>query len=191
MTAAAASSLGAAFDAFTSSLQGVVAVTQGGEILTAGNSGADTVEAELIAAGVDLVTKVLSALPASVLAGVKGKLSVTITESGTTAAKGVVTIALSFATDADGSNASTPVNFSEKVNLKQGQTKPYKLTFTYPTGLSGGAYYALASVVNGAGVPADLNDANNTAADAAAVTIAPAVHHARRVGPVEQRHRRR
>ena len=174
LLAAAASTLGAEFDAFTSSLQGVVAVTEGGEILTAGNSGANTVEAELIAAGVDLVTKVLSTLPALVLAGVKGKLSVTITESGTTAAKGSVTIALSFATSADGSDASTPVNFKESVNLKQGVGKTFKINFTYPTGLSSGAYYALANVINGAGVPADLNDNNNTAAAASAVTIAPA-----------------
>ena len=171
---AAASSLGAAFDAFVSSEQGTVNLTQGGEILTAGSSGANTVEAELIAAGVDLVTKVLSALPASVLAGAKGKVSVTITESGTTAAKGSVTIAVSFATDASGVNASTPLNFDEKVSLKQGVSKTFKLNFTFPTGLASGDYFLFADVTNGTGVPADLNTANNTAAAAAATTIAPA-----------------
>ena len=169
-----ASTLGAAFDAFTQSLQGVVAVTQGGEILDAGNSGVNTVEAELITAGVNLVTKLLSTLPTSILAGLKGSVKLSITESGTTAATGSVTVEIQFATDAAGNNASTPVNTGLHVALKQGQTKPYKINFTYPTGLAAGAYYLVATVVNGAGVPADLDATDNAAASDAAVTIAPA-----------------
>ena len=170
----AASTLGAAFDAFTQSLQGVVAVTQGGEILDAGNSGVNTVEAELITAGVDLVAKLLSTLPSSILAGLKGSIKLSITESGTTAAAGAVTVEIQFATDAAGDNASTPVNTGLHVNLKQGATKPFAIKFTYPAGLAAGSYFLVATVVNGAGVPADLDTSNNAAASDAAVTIAPA-----------------
>jgi uncharacterized delta-60 repeat protein len=171
--AAAAVDLGAAFDAFTSSLQGVVAVTAGGEILTAGNSGTDTVEAELVAAGIDLVAKLLSSLPAAVLGGAKGTATVTVTESGTTPATGSVTITVALATTASGTGATTAKAFPERVNLKQGQAHTYKLTFVYPAGLASGGYFVLTTVTDGTGLPADLNVANNTAASPAAVTVAP------------------
>ena len=100
--ASAAADLGAEFDAFTASAQGVVTVTAGGEILSAGTAAGATVEAELIAAGVDLVAKLLSTTPAAVLAGLKGTATVTVTEGGTTAAAGAVTIEVQFATTAAG-----------------------------------------------------------------------------------------
>jgi uncharacterized delta-60 repeat protein len=172
--AAEAVDLGAAFDAFTASEQGVVAVTAGGEILAAGNSGSDTVEAELVAAGVDLAAKVLSSLPESVLSGAKGTVTVTVTESGTTPAKGSVTITVAFSVTAAGTAAATAKAFAERVNLKQGQAHAYKLPFAYPTSLSSGGYYLTATVTDGAGLAADLDVANNVAASPAAVTIAPA-----------------
>jgi fibronectin-binding autotransporter adhesin len=171
--AGAAATLSAAFDAFTSSEQGVVAVTQGGEILSAGNSGADTVEAELVAAGVDLVAKLLSSLPASALAGLKATATVSVSEGGTTPAVGTVTLTLSVATDAAGDGAVTVKTLAERVNLKQGQGRTYKVPFAYPATASGG-YYLLASVTDGSALPADLNPANNTAASPAAVDVAPA-----------------
>jgi uncharacterized delta-60 repeat protein len=166
--------LPSAFDAFDASRQGVVALTQGGEILTAGNSDADTVEAELVAAGIDLVARVLSNLPTSVLAGARATVSMTISESGTTLASGTVTVEVQFAVDTVGTAATTAKSFTEKVKLKQGQTAPYHLPFVYPTGLTPGSYYLLATVVNGANLPADLNPTNNTAATTGTVTIAPA-----------------
>jgi uncharacterized delta-60 repeat protein len=173
LLAAVASSLGAAFDAFVGSSQGVVATTTGGEILAAGNSGADTVEAELVAAGVDLVAKLLSTLPASVLAGAKGTATVSVTESGTTSAVGSVTIQLQFATTATGAGAVSAHSFAERVNLRSGQVRSFKLAYAYPAGLAQGDYFLLATVTNGTGVPGDLNTANNTAASAAAVAVAP------------------
>ncbi len=173
LRAAISSSLGAAFDAFTSSSQGVVAVTSGGEILSAGNSGANTVEAELVAAGVDLVAKVLSSLPASVLGGLKATATITVTEGGTTLAAGTVTIALQFASTATGAAAAVVKTYPEKVKLAQGQAKSYRLAFNYPADIATGGYYLQATVTNGAGVPADLNAGNNIAASAAAVQIAP------------------
>ncbi len=175
LRAAISSSLGAAFDAFTTSSQGVVAVTAGGAILSAGNSGTDTVEAQLVAAGVDLVAKVLSSLPAAVLAGAKGTATVTVTEGGTTRAAGSVTISVSFAVDAAGTGAVVAgKGLTTKVNLNQGQSKTYKLPFAYPASATSGGYYMLATVTDGAGLSADLNAYNNVAASPAAVAVAPA-----------------
>jgi len=46
-------------------------VTPGGELLDAANSGTNTVEAEIITAGVDLTTTLLTAPPAAVTGGMK------------------------------------------------------------------------------------------------------------------------
>lgn len=165
-----ASALGAEFDAFTSSLQGVVASTTGGEILSAGNSGANTVEAELIAAGIDLLTKLLSSVPAAVLAGSRATAAISITENGTQATSGVVTVTLELATDAAGDGAVTIGTASERISLKQAQARSYRLPYTYPDTLAG-SYYLLATVTDPAGAT-ELNPANNTAASATAIAVA-------------------
>ncbi len=174
LRAAISSDLGAAFDAFTSSSQGVVAVTSGGEILSAGNSGANTVEAELVAAGINLVATLLSTLPASVLGGTKGTVTVSLTEGGTTRATGAITITLAFATDAAGTGATVVRTLPAKVNLGQGQSKSFRLAFAYPAGASSGNYFALATVTDGAGLSTELNPDDNVAASPAPVTVAPA-----------------
>jgi uncharacterized delta-60 repeat protein len=174
LLAAVAGDLGAAFDAFTSSSLGVVAVSAGGEILTAGNSGANTVEAELVTAGVDLVAKLLSTLPAAVLAGAKGTATVTVTEGGTTLASGSVTLTVSFATDAAGTDAAVAKSMATKVSLKAGQSRTYKLAFAYPAAATAGGYYLLATVIDGTGLPPDLDGYNNVAASPADVAVAPA-----------------
>ena len=171
---ALAADLGAAFNAFADSEQGTVAVTTGGEILAAGSTGPNTVEAELITAGVDLVAKLLSAVPASVLSGAKGTASVTVTESGTDAAKGSVTITIEFASDAAGTDATPAKSLPERVSLKQGQGKTFKVPFTYPAAATAADYYLLATVTNGAGIAADLDPDNNAAASPAPVAVAPA-----------------
>ncbi len=122
----------------------------------------------------DLVAKLLSAVPASVLGGLKGTATVTVTESGTSAAAGSVTIEVQFATDAAGADATTVKTLAERVNLKQGKSRSYKVPFNYPTGLASGSYFLLATVANGTGLAADLDVANNTAASGTAVAIAPA-----------------
>ena len=139
-------------------------VTSGGEILSAGNSGANTVEAELVAAGVDLVAKVLSALPASVLGGLKATATISITESGTTAATGTVSIVLTFAPSAAGTGGLAVQTVAEKLKLTSGKSKTYKVPFNYPAQVATGSYYLVATVTNGAGVPADLNAGNNVGA---------------------------
>ena len=169
---AAAVSLGAAFDAFVTSQQGVVAATQGGEILVAGNSGANTVEAQLIAAGVDLATKLLSALPASAVAGRKVTVLLRITEAGTDRAAGVVSIVISFAPTAAGTGATTAKTMAQRVGLKAGQSRTVRVKVAYPTALAGsGPVYLLATVTNGAGLATDLNATDNRAVSTGVVTI--------------------
>ncbi len=169
--AVAASALGALFNAFTASEQGAVAVTPGGEILSAGQAGADTVEAELVAAGVDLVARVLSALPASVPAGGKVRATVTVTEAGSDVAAGSITIAMAYAPDAAGTGGTAAKAFAYRVNLKPAKGKSYKLSVAVPAGLSAGSYYVVATVADGTGLTADLDAANNTAVSVAAVTV--------------------
>ncbi len=169
--AVAASALGALFNAFTASEQGAVAVTPGGEILSAGQAGADTVEAELVAAGVDLVARVLSALPASVPAGGKVRATVTVTEAGSDVAAGSITIAMAYAPDAAGTGGTAAKAFAYRVNLKPAKGKSYKLSVAVPAGLSAGSYYVVATVADGTGLTADLDAANNTAVSTAAVAV--------------------
>lgn len=170
-----ASSLGAEFAAFTSSAQGVVSLNAGGELLDVGNSGANTVEAELITAGVDLVTSLLTAPPAAVIDGMKGTASVQIAESGTDRAFGTVTIEIEVSTDAQGDGAATLKTMPERINLAQGRKQVYRIAFVYPQSISSGAYYLLADVLNGT-TPAlqDLNTENNLAASSTTVDVAPA-----------------
>jgi uncharacterized delta-60 repeat protein len=169
-----ASSLGAEFAAFSSSAQGVVSLTPGGEILAAGNSGSDTVEAELITAGVDLATSLLASLPAAVTGGSKAVVTITITESGNDQATGTVTIDLELADDAQGDGETTFKTVPEKINLKEKQSRSYHISFVYPSSITAGSYYLVADVNNGTSATlADLNPQNNLAASKAAVNVAP------------------
>jgi hypothetical protein len=167
-----ATSLGTAFNQFISSQQGVVATTTGGAILAAGSSGANTVEAQIIVAGVDLIASVLSALPASVPGGLKGTAIISVGENGTTLAKGTVTIELQFATDAAGDGAATVKSFAEKINLRQGATHPFKLAFVFPANITADNYFLLATVTDGAPLT-DLNVNNNTGLSTHTVDISP------------------
>jgi uncharacterized delta-60 repeat protein len=168
-----ASTLGSEFDQFVASNQGRVSVTPGGELLIAGTSGGDTVEAAIVTAGVDLATTLLTAPPASVLGGAKGSVSVSIAEMGTSLASGTVTVILQIATDALGDGAVTVKTLPEHISLRQQRSKAFHIPFVFPTALSAGQYFLLADVSNGASAAlADLN-ANNNVAASGAVEIAP------------------
>jgi uncharacterized delta-60 repeat protein len=174
--AAAAVDLGAAFDAFTASEQGVVAVTPGGQILVAGNSGADTVEAEVVALGVDLIAKLLaSSVPAAAVGGLKGTATITVTDAGPDKAIGPLAIVIQFSTSAGGTAAVTAKTAAERSNLLEGTTRTYRVAFNYPTGLAAAGYYMVVTAAGGTGLGAELHPANNVAVSASAVTITPAV----------------
>lgn len=167
-----ASTLGSAFDSFINSQQGVVATTVGGAILAAGNSGANTVEAQIIIAGVDLVAGVTGALPAAVPGGMKGTATVTVGENGSTLAKGTVTVQLEIATDAQGDGASPLKSVAEKINLRQGVSHAYKLAFVFPAGILANNYYLLVTILDGATLN-DLDANNNTALSTHTIDISP------------------
>lgn len=167
-----ASSLGAQFAAFVSSAQGVASVTTGGELIDAGNSGSNTVEAEIITAGVDIATTLLSSPPAAVTGGAKATASVSIAEDGNTQATGTVTIELQVATDAQGDGATTIKSVAEKISLRENQSHSYRIAFVYPQSLTAGSYYLLADVNTGSALQ-DLNPAKALSASSHTVDIAP------------------
>jgi uncharacterized delta-60 repeat protein len=169
-----ASNLGSEFDQFVQSNQGAVSITPGGALLVAGTSGSDTVEAEIITAGVDLVTSLLTAPPAAVIAGAKGTASVAIAEAGTSIATGTVTIELEVATDTEGDGAVMIKTLPERINLRETRSHAFKIAFAFPSALSAGEYFLLADVNNGTSASLqDLNTSNNVATSASTVNIAP------------------
>jgi uncharacterized delta-60 repeat protein len=173
LTLITADDLGDLFDQFVQSNQGAITTAVGGELLDAGTDGANTVEAQIISGGVDLVTTVQTALPASVIAGAKGAVTIKIAEDATAIASGSITIDLQFATDSAGSNATSIKDLAQKLHLPQSKSHTYRIAFVYPTGLSAGSYYLVATIVED-GSLTDLNPNNNTAPSSTAVKIAPA-----------------
>ena len=157
------------FQSFVNSSQGAVALTQGGDLLDVGNSGVDTVEAAIVAAGVDLAAKLIARLPAAALQGAKGNLSVTITEDGSDPASGTVTIQLYASPDGQVDSGLMPFqSASEKINLKAGQSRTFAIHYSLDFN---GNDYVVADVVDGSGL-SDLNPNNNAAASSSAVDAA-------------------
>ena len=158
------------FQKFEASAQGTVAVTQGGELLVAGNSGSNTVEAAIISAGVDLAASLIAKLPPAVLQGAKETLSVKIAESGTDPAVGTVTIQLYASPDGQVDFGLLPFqSTNERVNLKTGQSHTFSIRYALTTV---GDYYVLANVVEN-GSLSDLNVNNNAVAAGSQVHVAP------------------
>jgi uncharacterized delta-60 repeat protein len=167
----AASDLMQQFQNFDQSSQGVVASVQGGELLVAGSSGSNTVEAAVIAAAVDLVTHLVSTLPASVVGGAKGTATVQVNESGSDVASGVVTIQLFASPDAALDSGLTPFGtFPESIKLKTGQARTFKLKYAFPAGVADGDYFLVANIDTGS--IQQLNAVDTVAASASPVRIA-------------------
>ena len=73
------SDLKQAFKILTQNDEGVIATTSGGELLDVGNSAADTVEAEIVGAGLNLTTGLIGSFSHAVVGGAKGTVSVQVT----------------------------------------------------------------------------------------------------------------
>ena len=165
---------GSEFNQFVGSEQGVVSMTPGGEILDAGNSGANTVEAEIITQGVDLAATLLTQPPASVAGGSKSTAAVRIAEDGTLIAAGTIAIDLEISDTPQGSGGTTVIPVPQRIHLKRLQNHTYKVHFLYPQNLTTAGYYLVAVVNNGSSPTLkDLNLENNTATSTRAVNIAP------------------
>ena len=166
-----ATSLQQEFDAFEQSSQGVVAVTTGGELLDVGNSGVDTVEAEIVSSGVNLAAHLSISLPQAVVGGAAGTASIQISEGGNIPASGTFTIDLYASPDPQVDQGSAAFqSFPEKVNLKTGQSKTFRLKYAFPSGMADGNYYIVADVDTGS--VRDLDESNNIVASSSAVDIA-------------------
>ncbi len=164
-----ATSLGAEFAAFTSSQQGVVALTTGGELLDIGTSGTNTVEAALVTAGVDLAAALIARLPTAALEGAKETLTVKVTDASGDAATGTITLQLYASPDGALDTGLAPFkSINEKINLKLSQSRSFKLAYTLPA--TAGSYFVVANVASDA--LAELNANNNDAHSTAAVAVA-------------------
>jgi uncharacterized delta-60 repeat protein len=157
------------FTQFEQSAQGVLAVTQGGELLDVGNSGTNTVEAAIITAGVDLAAKVIAKLPAAALEGAKGTLSVQISENSGDPASGTVKIDLYASPDGQVDTGLTPfLVVPERINLKASQSRTFPVHYTLPA--TAGKVYLVANVDTGS--LHELNANNNAAPTATSVQVA-------------------
>ena len=144
------------FMEFQQSEQGVLAVTQGGELLDVGNSGTNTIEAKIVTTGVNLAAALIAKLPPAALEGARGSLSVKITESGANPASGMITIQLYASPDGQVDNGLTPFqSFPERINLKANQSRTFPLRYVLPA--NAGAYYLLANVNPGSLHSLDTN----------------------------------
>jgi len=147
----------------------VAAVTQGGELLDVGNSGANTVEAAIVTAGVDLAASIIAKLPPAALEGAKGTLTVKITEDSADPASGTITIQLYASPDTFVDPGETPFeSFPEKVSLKTNQSRTFPLHYALPS--TAGNVYVVADVNTGS--LAELNVNNNVAPSTSAVDVA-------------------
>jgi len=140
-------------------------------LLDVGNSDNNTVEAAIVATGLDLTASLVAALPQSVVGGGKGTTVVTVGEAGTELAAGTYTVELFASPNPYVATGQTPFqSFPEKLKLKENAAKSLHLKFAYPSSLSDGHYYIITTVSTGSA--RDLNLANNTAVSTAPVLIA-------------------
>jgi uncharacterized delta-60 repeat protein len=161
-------------NALIASGQGSAVLNAGGEILAVGNSGANTVEAEVITHGVDLSATVVSQVPAAIAGGTKAFANVQISENAADTARGTVTVVLELTTDAQGNGATVVKTLSQKINLLGGHSRTYRIPFIYPANLPTGKYYLLASVTgDGSAAMRELNALNNLSPAGGTVTITP------------------
>jgi uncharacterized delta-60 repeat protein len=155
--------------------QGSAVLNAGGEILAVGNSGANTVEAEVITHGVDLSAAVVTQLPAGIAGGTKSFANVQITENAGDTAVENVTITLELTTDAQGNGTTVLKTLTTRINLAEGRSHTYRIPFTYPaTGLPVGNYYLLASVVGvGSTAMRELDPLDNLSPAGHPITVTP------------------
>lgn len=162
------------FKDFTQSAQGVVATTQGGELLALGTQGDATVEAVIVTSGVDLSAIVTGRQPASVTGGKKGTATVKITNSGTNFASGAVMVSLFASPSPKPQTGDALIKFQpQAIKLKAKKGKTIKFSFAFPNSLADGNYFLVAQINTGA--IKDLSVINNIAASSSTVHIQQAV----------------
>jgi uncharacterized delta-60 repeat protein len=167
-------SLATEADQLIASKQGSAVLNAGSEILTVGNVGTSSIEAEVITQGVDLSAAVVTQLPASIAGGTKAFANVQITENAPDTASGTATITLEITTDAQANGATVLKILTQKINLAGGHSHTYKIPFTYPANLPTGNYFLLANVVgDGTAAMRELNQLNNLSPAGHTVAITP------------------
>jgi uncharacterized delta-60 repeat protein len=150
------------FDSFVSSAQGVIATTPGGDIAVVGNSGTSTEEGQLVASGIDLAASLLGSLPASEKKGAFATVSISVSDNGSAAATGTVTVEL-FVAESSTTGAGDVQLYSkpQAIKLKALKAKSFKLKVKLPSSLTAGTYF-LVGVIDNRSLQ-DLNPVNNIA----------------------------
>ncbi|MDB5291790.1 MAG: tandem-95 repeat protein [Phycisphaerales bacterium] len=131
------------FDQLKQTAQGALATNHGGELFAIGNSGADTVEAAVIANGVDLSGNSLT-VRGPVKAGKTATITFTISNPGNIAANGTTAAQVFASPDQTLPSGTLLTTISRiKLNLKGGGSKPFQQKVTIPKSLPAGTYFLL------------------------------------------------
>lgn len=164
---------------FQESAEGKLIDREGGGILIAGTSGAQTVVIAVITSGIELSGEVISSVPSSIIGGNKGSIAVNVANLGDILAEGLIDVAFYASTDQElGSGDSQFYGVNDRaVKLKPlslaGKAKKITAKFTYPSDLPDGTYYILA-VVSSDSIT-ELSTDNNTAFTSTPIVIAAPV----------------
>ncbi len=166
-----ADSLSDQFTAFTSDAQGAVARTPSGGIraLASDNNSNSTslFVAAIVADGIDFTGGLVLAKPSSVIGGAKTSATLNITNAGSVASTGLMTVTLY--TSLDQSFTTDDVSFTTlkvPAAILAGKSKAFKFNFVYPSNVADGKYFILAELNSGAHPISEINFNNNAAISA-------------------------
>ena len=120
--------------------------------------------------GAELSATFASTLPAAVIGGAKGKLTLLVTNNGSADASGPMDVTLFASSDGILADGSVITTAHVKVKLKAGKSKKIKLKFAFPSTLADGSYTIFAGI-NSSGSIAET-DTSNDAVTGPVVTIA-------------------
>ncbi|HWE94896.1 MAG TPA: CARDB domain-containing protein [Tepidisphaeraceae bacterium] len=131
------------FDQLKQTAQGALATNQGGELFAIGNSGTDTVEAAVVANGVDLTGNSLT-LRGAVKTGKPATIAFTLSNQGNVAMTGATAAQVFASSDQTLASGTMLTTISAiKLSLKGGASKPFTQKVTVPKSLPAGTYFLL------------------------------------------------
>lgn len=118
--------------------------------------------------GVDLSAALLTAPPAQITGGLKGKTAVKVLNDGDQISTGDVKVDLFLSTDSTLDDADPMVTtLTKRLSLKPGKSKALKLSYLFPS-VADGSYYMLARAER-TDSPTEIDATNNIAASATTV----------------------
>jgi uncharacterized delta-60 repeat protein len=158
------------FDQLKQTAQGALATNQGGELFAIGNSGTDTIEAAVVANGVDLTGSGLT-IRGAIKPGKTATISFNLSNVGNSAATGATSIQVFASPDqtlASGTMLATIGRI--KLSLKGGISKPFQQKVPVPKSLPAGTYFLLLKL-DPANTFSELDLTNNLLVSGASLVV--------------------